>query len=293
VVDNLDALGYSVGAQPSPGTVVTRSVPVKATATAVTSSGGTGSTGGKKSDSTGGKSRSDGPEPGDDPPATSVDDAPATKTVKRTVHKGEAVLTAAVIAAVKSWQDDLELPANGRLGQGSIVVLPKAIRVSALSAHVGDRADGELLSATSTTKVLTVHAEEGEAVSIERGDRATVALSDSSITTARVASVSTALQTDEGGPETGPKLDITLTLDHPAKLKKVDSADLQVSFAAETHKGVLTVPVGALLALGEGGYALQPVSGTLIAVETGIFAKGVVEVSGAGVTEGMTVVTTA
>jgi hypothetical protein len=286
VVDNLRALGYSVGAQPAPGTVLTRSVPVAAAApTTATSSGSTGSTAAKEPDATAGKGRSEGPP--------LMENRPGTKISKRTVHKGESVLTAAVIAAVKSWQRDLELPATGRLGPGSVVVFPKAFRVSALSAYVGDRADGELLSATSTSKVLTVHADEDEAASIERGDRATVALSDSSTTTARVVSVSTALQTEEGGDESSPKLDITLVLDHPAKLKRVDSADLQVSFAVETHKHVLTVPVGALLALGEGGYALQPVSGDLIAVETGIFAKGMVEVSGAGVTEGLSVVTTA
>ena len=57
------------------------------------------------------------------------------------------------------------------------------------------------------------------------------------------------------------------------------------------HKDVLAVPVGALLALREGGYALQLPDGGLVAVQTGMFAEGLVEVSGAGLTEGLTVVT--
>jgi hypothetical protein len=55
---------------------------------------------------------------------------------------------------------------------------------------------------------------------------------------------------------------------------------------------VLAVPVGALVALREGGYALQTPEGTLIAVGTGVFAGGLVEVKGAGITAGQSVVTT-
>ncbi|MEU4241790.1 peptidoglycan-binding protein [Actinoplanes sp. NPDC026619] len=205
------------------------------------------------------------------------------------IRDGEATLTAALLAAIAAWQEDLGLPA-GPLPAGAVLVRAAAVRISALTAQVGDPATGELLSTTSTSKVLTVQADQSEAAAIDNGDRATVALSDGSTTPARVTAVSTALQTPEGGDT--PKLALTLTLDQPAKLKSIDSADLQVSFAAQTHKQVLTVPTGALLALREGGYALQTPAGALIAVKTGIFVKSRVEVSGAGVTDGLTVVTT-
>jgi hypothetical protein len=65
-----------------------------------------------------------------------------------------------------------------------------------------------------------------------------------------------------------------------------------VAFTSESRKGVLAVPVGALLALSEGGYAVQLPGGRLIAVRTGMFAKGLVEVSGTGVAAGTKVVTT-
>ena len=74
-------------------------------------------------------------------------------------------------------------------------------------------------------------------------------------------------------------------------LTNIDGSSIQVAFTAEVRKGVLTVPVGALLALREGGYCLQLPDGRLIAVQTGLFAGGDVEVSGDGVQEGMTVVT--
>ena len=55
---------------------------------------------------------------------------------------------------------------------------------------------------------------------------------------------------------------------------------------------MLTVPVAALLALAEGGYGVEVVDGSTshyVAVETGLFAGGRVEVSGDGLAEGMTV----
>jgi hypothetical protein len=50
------------------------------------------------------------------------------------------------------------------------------------------------------------------------------------------------------------------------------------------------VPVQALLALAEGGYALETEGGDLIGVETGAFADGFVEVAGQGLAEGLEVV---
>jgi ABC-type lipoprotein export system ATPase subunit len=264
VSNNLRALGYEVGRQPSPGTTVTQSVPSSADPAGAPPS----------------------PAATTDKAPTTTPTEPTTRVVTRTVHDGEAVLTATLIKAIKTWQRHLELPASGELTVGSVLVLPAAVRVSALSAQVGAPATGELLSTTSTSKVITVSADQSEAATVDNGDYATVALSDGTTTPARVTSVGTALQTQDGGDASSPKLTITLVLDQPSKLKHLDAADLQVSFAAQTHKRVLTVSISALLALQEGGYALQTPGGALIAVKTGIFANGQVEVSGTGITEG-------
>jgi hypothetical protein len=57
--------------------------------------------------------------------------------------------------------------------------------------------------------------------------------------------------------------------------------------------GVLVVPIRALVALAEGGYAVERVSGAtsqLVAVEPGAFGDGIVEITGDGVAEGDSVV---
>ncbi|MFI6585258.1 hypothetical protein [Embleya sp. NPDC050493] len=95
------------------------------------------------------------------------------------------------------------------------------------------------------------------------------------------------------GPDVGgTKMTVTVTLDDAAAVKNLDAAGVRVRFTTETRKGVLTVPVGALVALREGGYAVQIPAGRLIAVETGLFVKGMVEVTGNGLEPGMRVVTT-
>jgi hypothetical protein len=55
---------------------------------------------------------------------------------------------------------------------------------------------------------------------------------------------------------------------------------------------VLSVPVAALVALAEGGYGVQVVTGSTtryVGVQTGLFADGNVEISGDGIAEGVTV----
>ena len=71
----------------------------------------------------------------------------------------------------------------------------------------------------------------------------------------------------------------------------LDAAAVTVRVVARSVQDVLIVPVAALMALAEGGYALQDELGALHAVEVGLVADDRVEVSGDGVDAGMTVVT--
>ncbi|HKA02679.1 MAG TPA: hypothetical protein VKD67_00070, partial [Acidimicrobiales bacterium] len=72
----------------------------------------------------------------------------------------------------------------------------------------------------------------------------------------------------------------------------LDDAPVTINFTRSSAKGVLAVPVRALIALAEGGYAVERVTGTgteFVPVKLGAFADGYVEITGS-VAAGDTVV---
>jgi hypothetical protein len=260
VADNIRSLGYSIGRQPGPGEKVTR----------VTAA----------------------PPPPPGPTPASASPSPTVTTT--TVHKGEGVLTRSLIAALKKWQRDAGLAATGRIAVGDVVVLPGAVRIDSVTAQPGDSAAGPLMTVTPTAKVITVAAAVAEAATIERGDQVTVVLPGDKSVRGEVSAVGTAVRKDdEGGGDSDPKREVTVTVTDDRKLGGIDAAEVQVDFVGETHENILAVPVGALVALSEGGYAVQIAGGdSLVAVEIGMFAKGLVEVTGDGLRPGTKVVTT-
>ncbi|WP_405867946.1 hypothetical protein OG407_49170 [Streptomyces sp. NBC_01515] len=262
VADNLRALGYDIGAQPASGSWVAQ-----------------------RPEPTGAASASPSPSPSASP-------SPSPSYVR--VKPGEGVLTASLIAAVGRWQTQVGMPSTGVLGAGDVAVLPGEVRVGAVQAQPGDPATGTLMSVTGTAKSVSVPLDATDVDSIQQGDKATVTLPDNSEAHGTVSAISTDAQaSDQAGGDSGgtPQLVVTVSLDSTAALRRLNSAPVQVQFTGQTKKGVLAVPVGALLALSGGGYALQLPGGRLLAVETGMFAKGLVEVSGTGITAGTKVAT--
>ncbi|WP_240351667.1 peptidoglycan-binding protein [Streptomyces olivoreticuli] len=242
VAENLKALGYDIGAQPTPGWS----------------------------------------------PTTPADGRPHGDDV------GE--FTPALSEALKRWQRAAGMQATGTLGIGDIAVFPGAARISSIKAALGDDAGGELLTITQTGKTVTVPVEATQAGQAKAGARVTVVLPDGTETDGKIKEISrTATDSSKNGAgeaRTSPKLDVTVLLDSGHQIKDLDAAPVQVRFTTETRRGVLAVPVGALTALREGGYAVQLPDGKLIAVKTGMFARGMVEITGENITEGTQVVTT-
>ena len=72
----------------------------------------------------------------------------------------------------------------------------------------------------------------------------------------------------------------------------LDQAPVTVSIVSAQVRDVLAVPVGALVALAGGGYAVEVMRGSgghLVAVQTGLFAQTLVQVSGPGLIAGQRV----
>lgn len=199
---------------------------------------------------------------------------------------GESVLTPALTAAIKKWQRDLGRPVTGTVAVGDVEVQAGAVRVESLTVQPGIPAAAELMTVTSTRKVITVAAELGDAAKLTRGARVSVALPDDRTVKARVTAVG---RTVTAGDGEAPRLTVSVMVDDPRSIARLDSAEVEVTFPGRTAKKVLAVPIEALVALSEGGYAVQGPQG-LISVKTGMFAGGWVQVSGPGLTDDMTVV---
>jgi hypothetical protein len=199
------------------------------------------------------------------------------------------VSNASLLDALKRWQKDLKVATPGVLQPAQAVVVRGSGRVSAVAAQPGDPADGPVLSITSTTKVVTVPMSPADASGLQTGLRVSITLPDGTAVPGRIGSISHTVppSSDETEP---PKMNVIVSPDKT--VKTFDSAPVQVRFTTITRKGVLAVPVGALIALREGGYAVQRPDGSLIAATTGLFASGMVQVSGPGLADGTTVVTT-
>jgi peptidoglycan hydrolase-like protein with peptidoglycan-binding domain len=223
--------------------------------------------------------------------------------------------TAATAQAARRWQADLGLPETGAVEPGQLVVTPGAVRVAEHTARVGDVLGGErsggasVLSYTGTTRLVTVQLEVADQALAARGRTVRLTVPGQGPVQGRIARVGTVATVPEqtgdasgGQTSTAPggsgstaaeaRIQVTVTIAAQKKLGSLDAAPVDVDFVSQARKDVLAVPVAALLALPDGGYGLQVVQGgatRIVAVKTGMFAAGRVEVSGAGIAEGITV----
>ena len=201
--------------------------------------------------------------------------------------------------AVKRWQKAAGLPRDGRVDLGEVVFLTGPIRVTERPVDLGARVGpgAIVLSGTSDERVITVQLAADRADLVAEGDAVTVTLPDGSETQGTISdegTVATAGDEQPGGGRGTPTITVTVGLDDPAASAAYESAPVDVSVVRETRSDVLAVPVNALLALIEGGYAVERVApdGTtaLVRVDLGIFQDAWVEVRGAGLSAGDTVV---
>jgi hypothetical protein len=215
--------------------------------------------------------------------------------------------TGATAAAVSRWQQALGAPVTGSVGPGDAGVLPGAVRVEQLQANLGATVQpgGQVMSVTSTTPVVNVALDTSYESLVQVGDPVEITLPNGGKTTAgRIASIaSSATSAQSPSPSTASSgsaapsatVAVTISLDNPAATA-LDQAPVTVSITAASVKAALAVPIAALLAREQGGYAVE-VAGPgdrthLVSVQTGLFddQDGLVQISGAGVTPGTRVV---
>ena len=156
------------------------------------------------------------------------------------------------------------------------------VRVSERVTSVGSstNAGGPVLAVSGDDIVVTVDLPAADQDLFVAGDVVEVELPDGTRATAYVESVASVATVAQGA---GATFEMIVRLDDPSLAGDLDEAPVDVVFVSDSVSDVMAVPVTALLALREGGYAVEVLladgSTSLVAVEPGFFADGLVEVA--------------
>jgi hypothetical protein len=203
--------------------------------------------------------------------------------------------TSGTANAVKEWQEDLGLAESGTVDQGRIVYAGGEVRIDATSVQVGGalQPGSTVLTYTGQARAVTVDLDVSEQRMAKIGNAVTVKLPDGKTVKGKIATAESVIVPAENPQDDDTtKMRVGITVDDESAVVGLDQAAVTVTFVASQREKVLTVPVAALLALAEGGYGVQVIengASRVLAVETGMFASGRVEISGDGLAEGMVV----
>ena len=235
----------------------------------------------------------------------------------------DGTYTSAVAMAVRKWQADLGLPETGTVEPGQVVFTPGPVRIAEDTARVGDAIGGNsgasvaagsarpseagasgrgvaVLSYTGATKLVTVQLGVADQALAVVGRKAAVSVPGQQAVEGQISQVDSVLTAASTTPvPSGPssaasaaRIKVDVAIADQEALGSLGGAPVDVDFVVDERKDVLAVPVAALLAMVEGGFGVEIVDGDttrIVAVRTGMFAGGRVEVSGEGIADGMTV----
>ncbi len=226
----------------------------------------------------------------------------------------------ATTAAVMKLQAALGVTQNGTVSLGQVVFEPSAMRVTSVSAQFGgrSRAGETVMQGTSIIRQVQVALSASEQTTIAVGDKVSITLPDNRTTAGVVSSVgavatcpassaSGASSSSSAAPgidtcssggsgTTAPTVTVDVTFSAPAATGKWDQAPVQVGITTDSVPDALVVPVTALLARSNGGYAVEVVGAGarnhLVPVSLGLFddADGLVQVTASGLAVGDNVV---
>jgi hypothetical protein len=208
--------------------------------------------------------------------------------------------------AVERWQAHVGYPVDGVVPLGQIVFLPGPVIVGAADVVIGQQAQPQqqpfAVSTTAREVAVPLSSQSppvtvGEAVSIVLPTNATTEGTVTSIDPpppSGSANQGSSSGTGNGGEQPSVSAVAVVTPRDPSATGTTDGVAAQVSLTTEDARGVLAVPISALLALAEGGYGVEVVqpSGAhrLVPVTTGVFTSTEVQVSGPGIDAGTKVV---
>ena len=195
--------------------------------------------------------------------------------------------------AVLEWQAADGFDADGVIDLGEIVFLPAPVRITDVLASVGT-AVGQgtaVLGISSADQFVTFNLPARDQGLLAVGQEVSIQMPDGSDTPGSVVSIASVATAAAGADAS---FEVKIVLDDPSVAAGLDEAPVDVEVVSDSVSNVLAVPVSALVALQEGGYAVEVDAGSgatrLVAVEPGLYADGLVEVASDGLSAGDRVV---
>jgi peptidoglycan hydrolase-like protein with peptidoglycan-binding domain len=197
---------------------------------------------------------------------------------------------------VKKWQKAAGLPVDGVVDLGEIVFLTGPIRITSASAL--GASGGEVLHGTTVQRVVAVSLDATRRSLVSEAQAVTVSLPGGTTAAGHVTQIGKVATSSSGGTSGAgagaATIDVTISLDDAAAAPDLDQAPVVVRIVTASRPNVLAVPVNALVALAEGGYALEVVGAGgathYVGVQLGLFDSGWVELTSGDVHEGDRVV---
>jgi peptidoglycan hydrolase-like protein with peptidoglycan-binding domain len=185
--------------------------------------------------------------------------------------------TDATTRAVKAFQEAYGQEDDGTITKGEVVFVQAPVRVDSVGGTLGAATTEVAIEVTDVDRVVNVNLAVEDAALVEQGDSVTVELPDGSTVPATVGTIGEVTTAADGSTS----IPVDVIVDGGADIP--NGTPVEVLVAVVSAEDVLAVPVEAVLALAEGGYAVEvrDETGTkLVGVDLGTFVDGYVEISG-------------
>jgi peptidoglycan hydrolase-like protein with peptidoglycan-binding domain len=186
--------------------------------------------------------------------------------------------------AVLDFQKAVGLEQDGILNIGEVAFLPGSLQVKnqleSSGGFVGPGSD--ILEVSLSEKMVRMNLPASDQGILSVGDSVLIEMPDNSEVPGTVEFVSQTAQAglNEWDPKT---FEVQIEFDDPSVAEGLDEAPVDVIVVSDSVEDVMAVPISALLALLEGGYAVELDTGggniVLIGVEVGFFgSNGLIQV---------------
>jgi len=218
--------------------------------------------------------------------------------------------------AIKSIQFDLGLKKTGHIRFGDAIFLPgkAVVEYSASFPDVGTTItagtvitsliptentqtridkDGKISSKTDSLQRVETSITVSNQELVTIGSKVKIELPDESEVQGTVETIGTTAVIPTGNQANDPYLEISVAIDGGISLPQWTGAPVAVGVTKQFAKNVLAVPVMSLVALLEGGYAVEVIDGgstKLVPVEIGIYSDGWVELKSSVLKPGFEIV---